>query len=1150
MTSIYKYIYYDDSTLKYIKKKELKITDPYLYTRDTTALSKKGNKVSSSDHPWYENKLIQYDSQFKYISLFEVIIELIEKGMVLDEIYEYLSDNYPSKHKITPLNISFVYLDTFEKNDYNLFVGKNVPLVNYEEKKKIFDKNIKMDDIVAKRCTNVIQSLLNGDKLTSSVVLITKKKLLFTFETDISNMFTFFNSIHLFEDLPYKELKNNEIVIYPEINFAEVEDFIYKKKHDITLLLKLNDSNTKMDIDFKQKSISLELNSNISSKKVIEGVQKSIPLLKNLKTSGTGGYLGSFNLYGMDFNHILLSYAIMNIKPFNQLLYINETDSDPFVISKKRSQYHMNSIGSFFDKKKSERFTKNESIIRFSMTNEKHNTSTFVKIPVGDKIVNQSPPTYQHIVVNFSHGQTLKDVYILREYLIRLFKLYIEKEKDIKNIYMSYGLKFNTGVIITGPEEEIKEITKYRQFDYYDSQQYTKTCSKSKRPKIINENTYNELLPYKSDSLMVLKNKQGEDVHLYCPYEDQSKIVFESGRPCCYNSNYKVKAKKITVSTKKYKIKQSKIVNYLKTLPVARKVEITVKSCLKANINMCIQKILKIKVSPNKTVNQIENLYKINVVIIETTTTGKIRIKPRNRTINCKYKSIVLIEHANGSIYYEYVVLTRGGGAKLPSKKKFNPRLGKQFTLKLKELYEYEYDIELVQSLTDQNVTSVVSDINLKLNYHQIVRLIPTKYKNQIIDVNGKLRCIVLNKSSYVKENIYMCVLPTETEDISGKIIKITTPIYPDYKVVYDFFEYYPFSVSKDEKNRVIGFWYYHLEVYNSFYCPIKPIKTSRLLKLIVSSNFINNVQKSPSYIFSGLLTSSVVERNHILKQQTQNILTLVSYLYSISGLELSSKFESYLETKVINKDSIDIYNLDNLFKNNLNLVPPSVGSEKVPPSLRRSEVSVRKPHRRSLNLLHSKLDMYSEIVPTLVQNRKIICYSDKMKRGILYYLENYQQNKTVFEYNLRFIQPNYKREIRFSTAEQLKSWFFSKNKYKVYDDLHKFIEVINPIIYVVSRTDRAQNKSMYYLIQKVENDSFERCVYVTDRWRNEKINYGYNAPEYEFSVDNRGKVEIPYHVILKLNSSNKIIFGKEDQKNILMILAYSGKRFAAVLPL
>ena len=1124
------YVYYDVLTIKYIKKKEFKIINTYLYVRQ----KKDGFPNLNQHRPLYENKLINYDLKIEYISLYDVIFQQIEKGMTLDEIYIYLFKNYK---KISYQNILYVYLDGFEldNDNYNFFIGPKKYYINFIEKKRIFNEKLKSINYVADSSINLIDSLIKKTKLTSSVVVISKKKLTFSFETDILSIYIFFNSIYLSKSLPYKQLKDHEISIFPEI--ANIGNLIYKNKYDIVLLMKL-ETKTKyneINIDFlmssntNQKLLTVELDSDLNSKKIIKKIQKNIPFLKKIKTVGTGDYSGSFNLYGFDFNHILLSYAIMNIEPFNQLLYINETDSDPFVIFKKRSQYHMNSIGTFFDTEISDQFTKNESIIRFSMTNEKHNTSAFIQIPDGEKVVIKAPPTYQHVVVNFSHGSTIKSVYILREYLIRLFGLYIKKEKDIRDIYMSYGIKYNIGTIITDPEEEVKEIRKYRQFDYYHKQSYTKTCGRSKRPKIINKTTYEQLLlSKKDDSLMILKNKQNKDVYMYCPYEKQPKIVFESGRPCCYNSRYdskyKNKVKKTEISTKKYTIKHSKILDYLKLVPISG--NLITKVCDSNSEIECIQKILKIKnSSKNETIDLIERLYKINIVVIELGTgSNNIKIKNRSKAIHLKYKSIILIKHGISTIlnvkkytYYEYITLMKGKNSYV--------KLNTDFTEKLNSLYKYEYNSELVEYSPNSNVF-LVNDLDYKLNYHQIVSSIPTNQKNQIIDSTGKLRCIILKKSNIVDENIYMCTLPIETDDISGQIVKIEDPVFPDYDVVYNFFEYYPISISLDQYGSVIGFWYYHKGIYNSFYCPIKPILTSKIYKKITYTDFLSNVHTYPLYIFSKS-KRSIIDRNYNLKKQTQNILTLVSYLYSLSGFESSNDFKKYLEIKIVNKDSNIIYDLSYILRHPDNLALP---------------------HKRTLDIMIEKMDFYENIVPSLIKNRKILCYSPKMKQGIMYYLNNYQQNKNIFESNLMFIQKKHKKEIKFDTFDKLKLWFSSKNKYKVYDSLRKYTEIMNPIIYI--HRNNSDKKNKYYLIQKVKDDSFERCIYVSNKWRTEKINNGYNSPEYVFSSDERGRLEIPYHVILRLNSVDKIIFGKENQKNILMILAYSGKRFAAVLPL
>jgi len=1082
---------YDDDTLIYIKAKEFGITPNYLAIKP---LKIPLEQINQADQ-YYINKIKKYDAKYEYINLYQIIIDNIVKGLNLNEIAAKMQKYTNVKSKIlTKKDILLVYDLEFEKEDrLNFTLGREYAITNTHN----FEKSVKYIADIAQNSQNIIEEVFDYETLNASAIKITRKRLYIHYDSDNTQADLMFSYLNSNSNIPLIRLKNGPIKIYNNYQINVDIDLITNSNADITAVVIIDTHNIILNIYTYKRMIVADIKSDIDQK-VLMDVIGSFKMFNNIKIDEIKDYIGNFNLYGFDYNDILFGFAIMNEALFKDIFYINEKDTYLFSTKTETGssvQYHMNSIGIFYDKARYKQYTKNESIIRFSLSKERHTTTERVTFVKKNQLIEKTPPNLEHIKVNFSRANNIKTVYLLRLYLPHILRHYLSLENSISRIYRSYGLKFKAGIAERVSASETREITEFRQFDFYDTTKgYTSVCPLNKRPKILSVSEYEQLTATGVDnkSIAKLKNKQNQTKYLYCPYEKHSKILFENNKPCCYTPNYQPKKKRKSV---KYNIEPQNIFFDFLEVFRAGKYEGVNCSIYDVNINIdiemsifkCISKALDLKITStqlkellSQSVNKIAQMelkYNINIFILEDN--SKLAFKRRNSKIDLKKASVVIIEKkTKNDVKIQYLRYNN-------SISKFNT----EYTRIFHRLYQQEHESLLITPQT------TIADIDQKLDYHTYFKPINTKYKAQILDAQGNTRVIILKKPAF-EYDVYVCIEATASNPISGKIVNVDNPILPPYRYIKTFFEYEASAQSIDLDGNVIGLWYYFNNIPNSVYLPIKSTKLKLKLEI-----------KAPMYLFKH--QTSEIDSYHQIKHQSKNILILIAYLYSVSALSLK-EFSKYLR---IDKN-IKEYDLSNL----------------------KGMLSIENKN------LKTELQKYEKIVPTLIKNGKIRLQNENMLKGVKYFLQKYDQNKIYYQDRLNFEIITAKNELIFNSEVDLNNWINSKYKYVIQNNLRlleREYKSKNPIIY---------RNNGYYLIQTVKAGLFERALTVAYEWRLKRINLGFDAAEFTFQKE-RGILEIPNHIILNLNQYYQIEFFDES-KDILRFVYYAGGKFAAVLPL
>ena len=1081
--------YYDETTLKYIKLSQFNITEKYLLIKDND------RPFYSDNNDYYLNKIQKYNSKYKYVNLYEIIVDNISKGYTLKHIKKIIRKQTIFTNKIiSNKDVLLVYDIEFKSNSKERL--KFTDGVKYPNSDiDTFNKKIKKNKEIAEKSENIIGKVMSYEKLKASIVKINRKRAQISYESDIDQTEVIFSFLNTSNTMPFIKLKTGLIKLYSDFN-GKI-DYNIKVEYDIVIIINYESQKIPINIDVNKRLMFMDLKNKISPNEIID-IVKTFGPFKRVKLDKIKDYIGSFNIYGFNFNDVLLSYAIMNIPVYKELLYINEKDTNIFQ-SRTRSglfQYHMNSISDFYNTYKYSQLTKNESIIRFSLSKERHSTTELVKYIKKNKIINRTPYSLTHLRVNFSRANNIKTVYLLREYIIRLLKNYLTIENSISKLYKSYGLRYDPGIILDIPESENREITKYKQFDFYDTKGYTKACPTNRRPKILNKSEYLKVkaLGDHKKRVVTIKNKQDQKRYLYCPYKNHPHIHFIGDRPCCYNANYTKVGKS---KTKIYNIEpQSIFFDFLEIFRAGQYINVNCGSVdiiyyTQDLILKCVAKVLGRKYSPIKVAKnklaQIEFNTKINIFIINDDNT--LKFEKRSSKIDVNNKCILIIKKTiKNMISVSHV--------------KYNNMsiLDSSYSLVLKKLYKKQFEsISITQSPNKKNITIIH---NSKLKYHTYFESI--KSKNQILDSNGNTRVIVILKSNKIDHDVYVCIRPVPCNPVSGKIITSPkNPKLPPYNYIKGFFEYKATAKTVNNNGKTVGLWFPFNNIIYGMYVPIEPTNIN-----------LNLPNKSPLYVFGDHKSQVDVYRS--LKNDSKNILNLVSYLYSTSGLKLS-QFKQYIGLD----KSIKSYDLSKL--NELN--------------------KILEIKNKSRNELEKELEKYEKIVPNFVRSGKIWANSRGMYKGLINYITQYKQNEIYFESRLNFEFQLKQNEIIFESIQSLENWFEKNKKYNVTTNLsvlNQNYKSRNPILY---------KNNGYYLIQTVKHGLFERALAVAYTWRMEKINKGFNSDIYVYEKDENNRLKVPDHIILSLNQYNQIEFSNES-KDILRFIVYSGGQFAAILKL
>ena len=789
--------YYDDFTLKYIKKAELGTTDEFLYIR------KKPRKVvENKTINYYQKKIIEYDSEYQYISLFKLIERWIRQGKTMKIISETLKSKY---RYLTNTQIAVVYYSIYkDKLDKRFFGNYKYQKTNSSKiYEKIKDKIVKNEEI-AKKSKQIIRNIFSGKKeLKTSLIKIKKQKIIFNFETK-KTIESLFSTLKTDEIKPLIILNGTIFKIFKNAKKKFISDTIAKNKNDpntIFLVLRLGenfkDRYSYLTINFDKGEATLILNSSIIDKKAIMNELKTnLNVFDVLKLSELQEYNGSFQIYGFVYEALMMGYIMMNEPPFNQLFYIDERMTEG-----KRIRYNLNSIGQYFDKPVYDNFTRSDPVIKFSILPGVNTSKTTYNTFEGNELLlDVVPPSYNYFQVNFSGAKTIKIAYLLREYIARLFALYkTTTEPKIEKLFLKYNLKIKRSTLVIVGKKPQKLLSLYEDFDLKPGK-YTRDCPAKRQPQKIDVDKYNNLIAsgIQQNRFTVIKSKtRNKTVHYYCDGLEYPKFSRNKyGDPCCF--------KKITYASKKRIPRKEyvfgvnkkltpgeigKITNafetYLKNVIPGRYYQLgcggnssnSLLHCLvdavnsKKTIEEVKEEILEfmklinyqfqenLGLSPDLLKEKLdvcvdsqifysilEKIFKLNIFVFEVSDGDKIvfetikTIKPYLRTQRYN-KSVILIKkiYSDGCPDYSLIVNS-------DKNNKIKDRtFGKKMISKMFELYYFQ-NKRVNIDMSERFGITIHSNLYRKQHYGNLrfLKPIPLDKKKQIVDKYGKLRCVVV----------------------------------------------------------------------------------------------------------------------------------------------------------------------------------------------------------------------------------------------------------------------------------------------------------------------------------------------------------------------------------------------------------------------
>lgn len=1176
-------IYFDPQTLEYIFAFENKINVKWVFTylRDSV------NDTNSDETDYYLREILNFNNKIAYIDLSKVIVSLGKEGRTLKYIRSILRENYKP---LSTDEIAIIYEHYFPNKISSMLLRGlkySYSSIRLQKKYQSLISEIETYPEIIDKAKSLLENIFSNQEIITSTPSITNQKTTIKFSSDITSE-QFYSLIECSEEIQLISI-GDKYKVWSDITYDTYKRYYTSSDTDdiqVLISLKTTKQNvlTLININYDSKTISLK---DVGAIELNKQLVRLLVGMKSIKILETKDFIGNFNLYGVNYSPEIMSYAVINLYPMNIVLYTDEKD-DPSIIRGKDSIYHVNSLGQFYDTPRYSDFSKNRSIVRFSLKIKSHTSKSQYTIPVNGVLTEKKPPKTSYLKVSFNHASSMKSVYLLRIYLSRLFYLYNKKKRTIVSMYKRLGFLVGKTELKESilTEKRITLLTNIFE-DVYNirPQGYSSSCELYRQPKIINKDEY-DLIKDQDNRYKILTNNVGKTYYLYCDKDDKPDIhTPEGGYPCCFSSGEVPKKTKDKILSPGIITELPPVIslwisffvrgNYYRMGPSIGGdnsffscIVDVVNSDASTSTNYTIEELksdllkslesrgyilekykkkellsvldLKVgKIDPSILYLLIEDILGYPIFIFEkkkdqynfedVTSTKPFYTRPQK-----KGKSIIIFKYKkSGKARYELIVRGEEKSKKKESKSKRRSKRGviitylydNKVTEKLYKAWYYQYSTDLIIFDPHQKLPIRYHNPYKNLDYYKIVKNISVEHKLQLIDDNKKIRAIISligdDKPWYLK--IY--TKPTTYHPDAGDIMEleqyqdlILDGYYPDpeYHQVINYFDYYPLSVARgilQDSGNVVGFWYYKNGISEGFYCPIKPVNIN-IINTVIPKKY---QEKTNPPIFSPLDYVNDVERHLVLKTITHNILTLISYLFSISGLTVNN-FSDYIivSTKIgLDVDSYRIYDVRDLEMLNKEMIII--------------------PKEKSEELLLSEFSRLEKIVPDILNNNKIVIYSDKMYQGVLYYLKQYEKN-VINSKSLRYISFNRPDQRIFNNQNNLKTWLLSKEQYQIYTDLSEINNLLGPIIYHLPPDE-------FYLIQNSIDGSFYRAVNLALIWYKEHINIGFEAEEYSNIIN--GNNIIPETTILTLNKSGKLI--TRDSKTLLVL--YHDGMFSAILP-
>ena len=1196
---------FDTTTKSYVYAYRKGIGVEYVYS----FLAPKKNMKLGKDY--YYDIMFQFDKRVRYKSLIDIVGEMGKKGSHIKDIRDYIRNNY---RYITTDNVVVAYEHLFPLRILsNRYLLGGIKYTAYDpealkDKYQNMKQRAKGYKNIIDRSRKLIKDLMDEKSVKTTVPTTFNQNITFTFNTDLTPeqffginstsgvlfFLSYLDIYKVFTDFNSKTLKTHFSKGLPTDDMYML--LLFKRlEHQYTLKIKIEYDQKRIFIKNSYK-VGQTYIKDLLNAYIDQGILKGI---RNVRISQSENFIGSFDMFAKKYQPMVMSYIIMNIDPVSDLLYIDEK-GEPSVSKGEGSVYHMNPVAISQDLKTYQQYNKNNSIIRFNIKRIKAKGQDIYTWVKDGKLIEEKYPEGSIILrISFNHAQTLKDIYILREYMSRLYTIINKKYQTVRTFYKNLGYKIGLKQETKGKQKQETRVellnNLFEQVYGIRPKGYASQCGKTRQPKIIDSDEYIKGQAEKPKSYMKIKDDQGKDYYLYCDHDKQPDIHYhESGLPCCFVLGKKPKKKRTGLepgnmtevneilwswlnNIKKGKyyrlgatfddensfyscIVNSKFPNTIRnkeaTQARIKELKYNIKKRLKTRNYVLqeskiesVKELLSLVTKGGKNTDIfysiIQYIYQVNIFIF---------ISHNNQYQYVEYpkepfyirenpgfdQSIVLIKHKHLS-YYEIVAYYSGNGE--PTKYIELETLHRNIVTRgLYDSWYFQYntDVSIYDPYTKIHTT--YNNLYNRLEYWKLAyptkQSVKDKYKIesfQMADPYKKIRAIVLKlmdkkKRTYTYLKIY--TYPTYYNPKLGPIVSDVDEInetYPKFYTVLNYFNYYPFSATVVD-DMVTGFWYPFQGLSNGFYCHIDRVKLGTVREILKNRNigilrdslYSEKVELAPPpYIDQEEMSDiELYKYNNTL---AKNTLTLVSYLYSSSGLYIE-QFIKYLilDTSLAGDDipSDQIYNLDYL----------------------NSSTEIILPKKRSIQALKTIMKSLESKLSPLIAKDKIVCYSKKMYDGIVYYLGRYDLDKAASEKYLRYTSFQKENDQAIlKSPTQFNIWLENKNKYNIKYNLAGMYdnESTIPVIYT--------HNNKFYLIQKTKAYDFYRCVTVSYTWHQKKINLGPNAKKYHHIV--KGINIIPDTEILTVDRGDRIVFPKQ-LGNKLMVLYHIPGKYSSVLPL
>lgn len=1153
--------YFDLTLLQYRFASNNGIDVDFVYTEVGAANSNRNRYTGSNK---VLKRLSRLDSKFRHISLVDIVVEMVNQEKPLKEI----RDRVKKYKNVDIFKIGAIY----EENKPGLInlnprlrSGIQFPYTRTELKKKYKQMQAEIETYpqIIKSGTRLIEQVLSiNPEVTTTKIEFSSNHTKLKFNSSMTSE-QFFELNQDKRDILFINY-NEQYWIRSDFKPAEIKNYFNALPEiGISLILQTPNNPIKIDIDWENKEMSYK--GTIGKEKIVEKLEG----IRDLEEIGKQNFIGHFDILTkhqksqIQYKEQMMAFLVTVDPIINQLLYIDEKE-EPGESHQAKNVYHLNSLGYYNDLDRYRSFRSNMSAVRYSIHS--------IKQTSGDRRSIKSI-----LRVSFNNARTEKAAYLLKYFIPGVISRYIHKLNTIKLFYNKNQFTDVTRIrkVVRGSAAtRIQKLSEVFE-EVYGSRpkRYSTRCEARRQPKVVSQDKYEGLNTQSGSTLVLEQPRSKKKYYLYCDNPVYNQVKYQHDNyPCCFKPGGKKKIRPENENIVKagdskavpiilsiwfdiiepgnyarigsnifgpesfYSVIVNVLGIYKGFTPVKAKNKLkrAILKELKENRNFSYQEntgyspedleeILKssknIKgVVPSYFYSIIEQMYNISIFVIEENREQyQFEMYPqrpyyvRNEPIPGQKTCLILKYNNPKAIHYELII--NSTGSKLHSN---------NFAAGLYSAWSYQYrTINLVNYYR----------ANLVPKYDNIIH--DATYLYQVADIYDKIRLIEFRHAG---TNFSLYTKPMNYQKVFGPIIDIedyyrTKLNYnynkvkfdlPDYYKVINYFSFLPVAIATaaaPANNIIIGLWYNYHNIADAFYCPVNPVRIS-VVASHIPKEIVKRVKAPP---FAIVETMSVLERTQFLQTINHNILTVVSYLFTISGLS-PAQFFKYIR---VNHNIKNIRDTREIYSNLADCKNKLVVGEK--------EVSEKK--------LKIQLENMSVDLSPLISKYGIQCYSTNMKIGLEHYIVNYNKNLNINKQNLRY--KNFKRsaKIVIDTPVKLETWKYSDERYQVRNEIKtsQFFNNPEPIIY--------RDGKNFYLVQNVYQDDLRRAINVALIWYQQGVNKGHFTNKYLNIVD--GINNIPQTTLVPLNPNGRIQFSSINViKNSLLILRTIQQQYAAILPL